>query len=606
MATYNWNQVNDFLLKNGLYMDDAEKRRLAGDPDRAMSVANEKLIFKNAATTEEREAANKRAEGLRAMSGYSMGNDGKTYSLVDSPSSFVSDYTKEKGDTYDAVKNYGDFSYNEPAPQWNDTYADKRAELLDAIANPGKFSYEYESDPVYKSFAKQYRREGDRAVQNAVAQTAANTGGMASSYSSTAAAQAGNYYGAALADKIPELYDAAYNRWLAELQAKQNALAAYQGETDSAFSRYLNQRNIYEGDRNFQYGVYNDKYSRLQNALSNATALEESDYSRHNDTLSYLDSLKAQRLEDAYEAGTVLGDTRKLSELGYDTSYLDEQIAMARDEAKTAEEQEALDRAVALWEVSGDPSALEAMGVDMSYAKNMRDANLTSAKLSNDAAYKQLYGNTGTGGTALTQELMDAYKRVSNGTATDADYLMLANSGMFDTGDILSMSTHDPNAVTEADYTQAAQIISGLVGATWDSGIEKYQKSPGVDAIAGMLKSGDTSYADLLYGVAPELASKLFPGYVNNAADPAYTEVADIAKGNEQNGNPLTAGMTTVQKTVYYAYMNTNFDEYNGVIPREDWNIAKEFGNSSSAIKDYASYDEYLADYNALMAAYGG
>lgn len=80
-------------------------------------------------------------------------------------------------------------------------------------ANPGQFYYDYENDPVWQAYKKEYLREGDRASEQTLGQTAAMTGGIPSSYAETAAQQANNYYAGKLADKIPELYSDAFASW---------------------------------------------------------------------------------------------------------------------------------------------------------------------------------------------------------------------------------------------------------------------------------------------------------------------------------------------------------------------------------------------------------
>ena len=288
--TPTWNDVDELLRSEGLYMDDAERAALRDDPEKAYTIAQQKRLYKYATTDAERAKINSDTEYQRNLSGYSMGKDGATYSKVETPSSFKSDYTADVKKNYEAARDYEDFTYD----PFEDKYASQRAELLDAIANPEKFSYNYKDDPSYSAYAKQYRREGDRAVQTALAEAAANTGGVASSAAVSAAAQAGNYYAAQLSDKIPEIYNAAYNRYLDEYTMKQNALAAYQGETAADYDRYAS-------DRSFAQGVYNDKYARLVNDMNNAAALEQVDYDRNFDNLNYVDGRRAQTLSDAYK-----------------------------------------------------------------------------------------------------------------------------------------------------------------------------------------------------------------------------------------------------------------------------------------------------------------
>jgi hypothetical protein len=144
-----------------------------------------------------------------------------------------------------------------------------------------------------------YRREGERATADTLAKAAANTGGVASTAAVTAAQQAGNYYGSQLADKLPELYDAAYDRWFNEFTMKQNKLAAVQGESANERDKFLTELNRHNADKDFAY-------NQLLDSISNQNA-------KRQEQIDMADMLA----QNYY-------DTSKLKELGVDTSVYDE------------------------------------------------------------------------------------------------------------------------------------------------------------------------------------------------------------------------------------------------------------------------------------------
>ena len=80
------------------------------------------------------------------------------------------------------------------------------------------FSYNPENDQLYSSYRKQYTREGKRATEDAIGTAAAMSGGVPSTYAATAGAQAGNYYASQMADKVPELYQIAYNKYMNDIE----------------------------------------------------------------------------------------------------------------------------------------------------------------------------------------------------------------------------------------------------------------------------------------------------------------------------------------------------------------------------------------------------
>lgn len=170
---------------------DADWKLYDTDRRRFESIAGYKSAYQNVGSSQERNKINTAAERLREEAGYTGGPDGKGY--------------------YMTTANPGAFSYEDRED----------------------FSYNSQEDPLYQAYKKQYMREGRRAAQDAMGIAASATGGIPSSYAATAAAQAGNLHAARLGDKLPELYQAAY-------------------------SRYMDETGQYNQDRNFAYGQYMD------------------------------------------------------------------------------------------------------------------------------------------------------------------------------------------------------------------------------------------------------------------------------------------------------------------------------------------------------------
>lgn len=117
-------------------------------------------------------------------------------------------------------------------------HEDAYQRLLRQAAGQSAFRYNPNSDPVMQAYTRAYRREGERATANALAQAAAATGGIPSSYAVGAAQQAGAYYASLLADKFPELEQQAYNRYLNERAATLQGLEALSADREDAYSKY--------------------------------------------------------------------------------------------------------------------------------------------------------------------------------------------------------------------------------------------------------------------------------------------------------------------------------------------------------------------------------
>ena len=194
--------------------------------------------WNNAATQSQKDYAHQMAEQIREKYNYSGGDDG-------------SEYNPLFQDTF------GGFSYDR-SPSYQDKYADRIDEMLNQILNRDKFSYNAEDDPLFSQYRDQYNREGNLAMQDTLGQVSARTGGLASSYAVSAAQQANQYYAQQLADKIPELYQLAYDMYLNDIDMQVQDLGLLQNASNTAYNRYRDTMNDWRSDRDFAYGAYRD------------------------------------------------------------------------------------------------------------------------------------------------------------------------------------------------------------------------------------------------------------------------------------------------------------------------------------------------------------
>lgn len=142
--------------------------------------------------------------------------------------------------------------------------------LYSAISSRKTFSYDTESDPVYRSYARQYDMNGRRAMKNSMGQAAALTGGYGSSYSAAVGQQQYDEYMRALSDTLPELYKIAYQRYEDEGSALKN-------QYDMAYQRREADFQRSEAD----YRRQKDEQEALQR-------MEQQEYSRRQDSYSSL------------------------------------------------------------------------------------------------------------------------------------------------------------------------------------------------------------------------------------------------------------------------------------------------------------------------------
>lgn len=131
---------------------------------------------------------------------------------------------------------------------YENPYQQQTDDVLNKYTGRGPFSYDLESDPIWQQYQKTYGREGQRAREDAVGNYSAATGGQMSTAAMTAASQAQDYYNAQMADKIPDLYQFAYERWLNEGDQYANQLSALRGLNADALNSWVANKGLI-GDR---------------------------------------------------------------------------------------------------------------------------------------------------------------------------------------------------------------------------------------------------------------------------------------------------------------------------------------------------------------------
>lgn len=398
MPTFTYDQFQKAAQDSGLMgeFSPADLSLAQRNPDAGMSLLKYKQDYHAATTDEARALANLGAEGIRSSYGnYTGGDNGGSFYLDRlSPSSFdggraptyKNQYAGDIADLWEQQKNYGSYDYGEAAPVYNNRYDDTIQDLIQGILNREDFSYDPATDPLYQNYRKQYTREGQRATADTLGQAAAASGGIPSSYATTAAAQAGNYYAAQMTDKIPELYQLAYNQYLNDYNMQLSDLGVVQGAEQSDYDKYLNELNQYNTDRVFDYNAWLDEYNMTKDQLQTAQGLEQLDYTK------YLNELQQFNTDREFNYGQLLDEI----------------------DSQTMERQEAVDNALRAAEF-GDYSFLQDMGIDTSNNPADFERQYTLALLA--AEYGDFSGLEALGITPSAQNLA-SFNRTASGSTS--------------------------------------------------------------------------------------------------------------------------------------------------------------------------------------------
>lgn len=270
--------------------------------------------LESAAVYENQRNAKIRGEGLNYETTSAYAKYLPNSSSVDGTSSKPTYKSTSKKPSYSGG---GSFSY-EDAPSYVNKYSDKIEDLSNAILNREAFSYDPYNDPLYSSYKKTYTREGQRAAADTLGQYATMTGGVPSTAAVAASQQAGNYYAAQLADKIPELQQLAYAMYVDEGNAQRNNLNMLTGLEQSDYQKYLNALNQYNTDRNFAYGVFSDDrnfdYQQYLNDLNQYNADRNFEYNQY---LSDLGQYNTDRNFEYQTGRDAISDARYADEIEY-------------------------------------------------------------------------------------------------------------------------------------------------------------------------------------------------------------------------------------------------------------------------------------------------
>ncbi len=198
MKQYSYEDFRAAAQKAGLLesFSQADLDLAQSHPEAGLSMLSYKQDYAGAITDEARALANAGAERLRAnYGGYTAGEAGKGYYLNGTREN---DYVNQ--------------------------FAAQQQALGESVAEG---FYGGEAEALWRDYQRQYQREGELAYQNSLAVAAANTGGIASTAAVTAAQQAQNAYAAQAAAKKSELYQQAYENYLAQRQSDMQAAQLY-------------------------------------------------------------------------------------------------------------------------------------------------------------------------------------------------------------------------------------------------------------------------------------------------------------------------------------------------------------------------------------------
>lgn len=149
----------------------------------------------------------------------------------------------------------------QPVAPYKSGWQQQLSDTMKKIQNRQPFSYDINGDALYEQYKNKYISQGKQAMEDTIGKASAMTGGYGNSYAVNAGNAAYNDHLGKLNDVIPELYQMAYDRYMAEgdeLKAQYSLLADREAED----------------------------YGRWRDSISDARYADETAYSRSRDAVA--------------------------------------------------------------------------------------------------------------------------------------------------------------------------------------------------------------------------------------------------------------------------------------------------------------------------------
>lgn len=197
-------------------------------------------------------------------------------------------------DTLKAQQKLTEVESSKPG-EYQSQYSDKINSVLDGILNRKEFSYDFNADPLYQQYKDQYTQLGNQAMMNTVANAATMSGGYGNSYGVTAGAQANQAYLQQLNNVIPELYNAALQKYDMDTQNMYNQFSALGSQEDREYGKYRDTVSDYQTDR----GYYNDKFNSAVSNDQYVSGYNQTEEQNEREYQMWLAEMQYQQARDA-------------------------------------------------------------------------------------------------------------------------------------------------------------------------------------------------------------------------------------------------------------------------------------------------------------------
>ena len=193
--------------------------------------------------------------------------------------------TYKPGEGVSAAQQQLDAILGQKPGDYTSRYDGQIQDLMGRISNGEKFDYNINDDQLFKYYSDLYQDRGRQAMQDAMGQAAAMTGGYGNSFAQSAGQQAYQQQLGELYDVGLDMRDRAYQQWQDEQTALQNQLAMLQDAESIDYGRHRDTVGDWRQDVDYATGRLDtaagqdwDQFLAGQNFWQGQQQLENSDY----------------------------------------------------------------------------------------------------------------------------------------------------------------------------------------------------------------------------------------------------------------------------------------------------------------------------------------
>lgn len=159
----------------------------------------------------------------------------------------------------DAAKAALDTALAQKPGEFQSRWAQQIEGLMNGISNYGDFNYDQSNDPLYQMYEQMYTRNGQKAMKDTMAQSAALTGGYGNSWASSVGQQAYQGYMDQLNERALELRDRAYGEWQDKRNNMYQELGMYNDADSTDYGRYRDTVGDWQNERDYLAGQYQNE-----------------------------------------------------------------------------------------------------------------------------------------------------------------------------------------------------------------------------------------------------------------------------------------------------------------------------------------------------------